>query len=99
MKPQGIEGAGGCREGESHVLISDFGKFRVKQKAERKGRNPATGEDQMMLSWYCGKTGEYYPKTECGRSDKPPWIIFAESRSADIAININDGEYVFLYLS
>ncbi len=99
MKPQGIEGAGGCIKGESHVLISDFGKFRVKQKAERKGRNPATGEDQMMLSWYCGKTGEYYPKTECGRSDKPPWIIFAESRGADIAININDGEYVFLYLS
>ena len=30
------------------VLISGFGKFRVKQKAERKGRNPATGEDQML---------------------------------------------------
>ena len=55
--------------------------------------------DPMLLSWYCGKTGEYYPKTECGRSDKPPWIVFAESRGADLAININDGEYVFLYLS
>jgi integration host factor subunit alpha len=31
------------------VLISGFGKFCVKQKAERKGRNPATGE-AMMLS-------------------------------------------------
>ena len=30
------------------VLISGFGKFRVKQKTERKGRNPATGEDQML---------------------------------------------------
>ena len=30
------------------VLISGFGKFRVKQKAERKGRNPATGVDQMV---------------------------------------------------
>ena len=55
--------------------------------------------DPMLLSWYCGKTGEYYPKTECGRSDKPAWIVFAESRGADIAININDGEYIFLYLS
>jgi hypothetical protein len=27
------------------------------------------------------------------------WIIFAESRGADIAVNINDGEYVFLFLS
>ena len=55
--------------------------------------------DPMLLSWYCGKTGEYYPKTECGRMDKLPWIVFAESRGADIAVNINDGEYIFLYLS
>ena len=30
------------------VLISGFGKFCVKQKKERKGRNPATGEDLML---------------------------------------------------
>ena len=30
------------------VLISGFGKFCVKDKAERKGRNPATGEDLMQ---------------------------------------------------
>lgn len=30
------------------VLISGFGKFCVKKKAERKGRNPATGKDMML---------------------------------------------------
>jgi len=30
------------------VLISNFGKFCVKKKRERKGRNPATGEDMML---------------------------------------------------
>ena len=30
------------------ILISGFGKFCVKEKAERKGRNPATGEDMMQ---------------------------------------------------
>jgi len=30
------------------VLISGFGKFRVKEKAERKGRNPATGDDYVL---------------------------------------------------
>jgi integration host factor subunit alpha len=30
------------------VLISNFGKFCVKQKAKRKGRNPATGNDLML---------------------------------------------------
>lgn len=28
-----------------HVLISGFGKFCVKDKKERRGRNPATGEE------------------------------------------------------
>ena len=30
------------------VLITGFGKFLVKQKAKRKGRNPATGDDLML---------------------------------------------------
>ena len=30
------------------VLISGFGKFCVKKKRARKGRNPATGESMML---------------------------------------------------
>lgn len=30
------------------VLISGFGKFCVKEKNERKGRNPATGNPMML---------------------------------------------------
>jgi integration host factor subunit alpha len=30
------------------VLVSGFGKFCVKDKRERKGRNPATGEDAIL---------------------------------------------------
>lgn len=30
------------------VLISGFGKFSVRHKSERKGRNPATGSDLML---------------------------------------------------
>jgi integration host factor subunit alpha len=32
------------------VLISGFGKFSVRRKLERKGRNPATGDDLMLRS-------------------------------------------------
>jgi integration host factor subunit alpha len=35
---------------EEDVMISGFGKFCVKQKNERKGRNPATGEDLLLGS-------------------------------------------------
>lgn len=30
------------------VLVSGFGKFCVKEKRERRGRNPATGEDAIL---------------------------------------------------
>ena len=30
------------------IMISGFGKFCVKQKNQRRGRNPATGEDMML---------------------------------------------------
>jgi integration host factor subunit alpha len=36
-------------ESGEDVLISNFGKFCVKHKDERRGRNPATG-DAMMLA-------------------------------------------------
>jgi len=35
-------------ESGEDVLISGFGKFCVKEKRERKGRNPATGGDLML---------------------------------------------------
>ena len=35
-------------ESGENVLVSGFGKFCVKTKHERRGRNPATGEDMML---------------------------------------------------
>ncbi len=35
-------------ESGEDVLISGFGKFRVRDKTKRRGRNPATGDDMML---------------------------------------------------
>jgi integration host factor subunit alpha len=35
-------------ESGEDVLISGFGKFQVRNKRERRGRNPATGEDLTL---------------------------------------------------
>ena len=40
---------GALASGED-VLISSFGKFCVREKRERKGRNPATGNAMMLRS-------------------------------------------------
>ena len=48
-------------ESGEDVLISGFGKFSVKRKAPRKGRNPATGEDlpldaRTVVTFRCSPT-------------------------------------------
>jgi len=45
-------------ESGENFMISDFGKFQVKTKKERRGRNPATGEDltvprRKVLTFKC----------------------------------------------
>ena len=35
-------------ENKEDVLISGFGKFCVKEKKDRRGRNPSTGEDLTL---------------------------------------------------
>ena len=35
-------------ESGENVLISGFGKFCVKEKGERRGRNPATGQEMIL---------------------------------------------------
>jgi len=37
-------------ESGDEVMISGFGKFSVKDKHERKGRNPATGDDMVLAA-------------------------------------------------
>ena len=38
----------GTLEKGDDVLVSGFGKFCVKEKKERRGRNPATGSDLIL---------------------------------------------------
>ncbi len=69
----------------------------AREIAREKAREIST--DPMLLSWYKGETGEYYPKFDCGFLNKPAWIVYAQSRGGDITIDINDETYVFIFMS
>ena len=43
-----LESIKACLESGDDVLVSGFGKFCVKDKHARKGRNPATGETVIL---------------------------------------------------
>ncbi len=56
------------------------------------------GSQSMILSWKNGITGEFYPTHECGGDQKPAWIHYAEARGANLTIDINGGQYIFMIL-
>lgn len=80
------------------IYTSDPALNFLKAKDLAKEKAGEYCNDPMLLSWHNGKTGEFYPRFECGSGGKPPWIIFAKSRGGNLTIDINDGEYTFIYL-
>jgi hypothetical protein len=79
------------------VVNPDLDFAEAKDIAKQKAKEMVA--DPMLLSWYQGKTGESYPNLECGPGDKPAWIVYAESRGGDLTIDINEGDYIFIFLS
>ena len=55
-------------------------------------------KDAMMLAWFNRRSGEGFPDYDCGAIDKPPWQVFADARGGNLTIDVNDGEFIFIYL-
>ena len=79
-----------------NINDSDFDFLKAKQMAKDKAFKKC--DNPMILSWKKGKTGESFPNYECGVEGKPFWIRYAEGRGANLTIDFNDGEYVFMIL-
>ena len=55
--------------------------------------------DPTLISWYNATTGESYPEIKAGTSGKPGWLDYAQSRNCDVTVDINDEQFVFVYLT
>ncbi len=54
--------------------------------------------DPMLLSWFDGKSGTYFPSSiECCGRGEPSWLTYAHARGGDLAIDINDEDYIFIF--
>jgi hypothetical protein len=55
--------------------------------------------DAMLLSWFDKKNGRYSPyDVECCGEGKPSWVEYAKSRGGNLTIDINNEDYVFVFL-
>jgi hypothetical protein len=55
--------------------------------------------DPTLVSWYNATTGESYPPKQCGSPGRPGWLDYAQSRNCDMTVDINDEQFVFIYLT
>jgi hypothetical protein len=78
-----------------HIKDESLDFYDIKEIAKEKAKEFCSAP--MLLAWYNAKTGEYVPKAECGRTDKPGWITYAESRGGTITISFNNEKYVFIF--
>ncbi len=63
--------------------------------ADRRAREQAA--EPMLLAWFDKRSGKFAPAQMCCDRDKPSWLVYAETRGAQIAVDINNEDYVFLY--
>ncbi|SMC21025.1 hypothetical protein SAMN02746041_01096 [Desulfacinum hydrothermale DSM 13146] len=72
-------------------LTFDLARQLADREASRRGRDP------MLLAWYDRHSGRFSPNVECCDETKPAWLVYAESRGADLAVTVNGLDYVFVY--
>jgi hypothetical protein len=80
---------------EIRVEDSPVDFFSARVLADRRARELAA--DPMLLAWFDRKSGKFSPDTICCDRDKPSWLVYAESRGGDIAVDINREDFVFVY--
>jgi len=70
-------------------------------KAQRIAKDQARAyySDSMLLSWFDKKSGRYSPhEAECCIEGKPSWVEYGKSRGGNLTIDINDEDFVFVFM-
>jgi len=81
-----------------NIQVKDDNFNFLKAKDLAKAKAFEICDNPMILSWKNGKTGEFHPNYECGSTKEPFWIRFAEARGANLTVDVNQGDYVFMIL-
>jgi Cu+-exporting ATPase len=53
--------------------------------------------DVMLVAWFDGKNDVGYPAVQECTGDTPTWLAYAESHDGNLGVNINGGEFIFVF--
>jgi len=78
-----------------HIEQSGLDFAQAKRIAEQRALD--ADENAMLLAWSSRDQGKVSPEVQECTGDQPGWRAYAESHGGNIEIDINDGDYVFIY--
>lgn len=56
--------------------------------------------DPMLVGWYDRNSGKDSPSEGCeGEESDPGWVSYAKAHGGNLTVNVNDGEFLFIYRS
>lgn len=55
-------------------------------------------DDPMVLAWYDHKSDRSFPDVTCCSELLPGWVVYAKSRGGRLIVDVNEGEYVFVFV-
>lgn len=68
----------------------------VRAQAVAEERAKIELQQPMLIAWYDGQKQQEHPEVpEC--SHKPGWLAYADGHGGVLRIDINDGEFSFVY--
>ncbi len=79
-----------------HVPEESLNFEEAKRIADKKAAG--ISGNAMLIAWFDRTSGRFSPPVECGGKEKPAWLVYAETRGANIVIDVNRETYVFVYL-
>lgn len=67
--------------------------------AKEKAFSEAADQDNSpkLVSWFDKKHQKYVPEGECCVEGEPAWLVYGLARQADLCVDINNEEFVFLF--
>jgi len=52
-----------------------------------------------LLTWFDKKRQSFYPIDECCVEGEPSWLAYATAKGADLTVDVNHEDYLFLFRS
>ena len=86
--------------GETFVQIDDPELDFDRAEAAAYERVRKYDSDPMLVAWYEKKTGRRSPTVSCEEEGGDPgWVNYAKGHGGNLTVNVNDGDYIFIFKS